>query len=71
MLLIKMLSVSGHSLDTEAKKNENILSGLPSESKKKKKSPCHAVGHWLCEYNLIKLKKMHFSYWHQVFYCFS
>lgn len=36
MLLIKMLSVSGHSLDTEAKKNENILSGLPSESKKKK-----------------------------------
>lgn len=38
MLLIKMLSVSGHSLDTEAKKNENILSGLPSESKKKKKA---------------------------------
>lgn len=34
MLLIKMLSVSGHSLDTEAKKNENILSGLPSERKK-------------------------------------
>lgn len=32
MLLIKMLSVSGHSLDTEAKKNENIPSGLPSES---------------------------------------
>lgn len=61
MLLIKMLSVSGHSLDTEAKKNENILSGLPSESKKKK-SPRHAVGRWLCEYNLIKLKKMHFSY---------
>lgn len=30
-----MFSVSGHSLDTEAKKNENILSGLPSESKKK------------------------------------
>lgn len=35
MLLIKMLSVSDHSLDTEAKKNENILSGLPSERKKK------------------------------------
>lgn len=53
MLLIKMLSVSGHSLDTEAKKNENILSGLPSE---RKKSPLHTVGRWLCEYNLIKFK---------------
>lgn len=32
VLLIKMLSVSGHSLDTEAKKNENVLNGSPSES---------------------------------------
>lgn len=48
MLLIKMLSVSGHSLDTEAKKNENILSGLPSERKKKKPtSHCGTLALWV------------------------
>lgn len=47
MLLIKMLSVSGHSLDTEAKKNENILSGLPSERKKKPTSHCGTLALWV------------------------